>query len=60
MQVNILLAAGFIGVVTFSCCLVGAVLGKRFGLLLGTRAEIFGGIILVGIGLKIFIEHTLG
>lgn len=31
MQVNILLAAGFIGVVTFSCCLVGAVLGKRFG-----------------------------
>lgn len=60
MQVNILLAAGFIGVVTFSCCLVGAVLGKRFGLLLGTRAEVFGGIILVGIGLKIFIEHMLG
>ena len=60
LQVNIVTAAAFIGVITFCCCLVGAKLGRRFGLLLGTRAEIFGGCILVGIGVKIFLEHTLG
>ena len=60
MQVNIVLAAGFIGCITFLCCLVGNRLGHRFGLLLGTKAEIFGGCILIAIGLKIFLEHTLG
>ena len=60
MRVNILTAAGFIGVVTLFCCLVGAGIGSRFGRLLGHRAEIFGGIILIGIGLKICFEHTMG
>ncbi len=60
MQVSILVAAGFIGLVTFLCCLAGAALGKRFGLLLGHRAEVFGGIILIAIGLRIFLEHTFG
>lgn len=58
MSVNIVVAAGFIGIVTFFCCLVGVSIGKRFGLLLKHRAEIFGGIILICIGLKIFIEHS--
>lgn len=58
MQVEIGIAASFIGLITFSCCLVGAFLGKRFGRLLGNRAEILGGIILIGIGLNIFIEHV--
>lgn len=60
MQTNIVLSALFIGVVTFLCCMSGAALGKRFGALLGCRAKIFGGVILVGIGVKIFLEHTLG
>ncbi len=60
MKVNILTAASFIGCITFLCCLVGNRLGRRFGLILGTRAEILGGCILVGIGIKIFAEHTLG
>lgn len=60
MQVNIVMASAFIGVITFVCCLVGSRLGRRFGLLLGHRAEIFGGVILVAIGLKIFIEHAFG
>ncbi len=60
MQVAILQAAAFVGVITFLCCLVGAFLGHRFGLVLGKRAEVLGGIILVAIGLKIFIEHTFG
>ena len=60
MQVNIVTAAAFIGLITFACCIIGAMLGHRFGLLLGTRAEICGGIILAGIGLKIFTEHMFG
>lgn len=57
LNVNIAAAAGFIGGVTFVCCLVGHFLGRRFGSLLGKRAEILGGLILIGIGLKILIEH---
>lgn len=60
MQVEIVHAAAFVGIITFTCCLLGSFLGHRFGMILGKRAEILGGIILVGIGVKIFIEHTLG
>ena len=57
LNVNIAAAAGFIGGVTFVCCLVGHFLGRHFGSLLGKRAEILGGLILIGIGLKILVEH---
>lgn len=60
MKTNIVSAAAFIGIITFLCCVFGAALGKRFGLLLGQRAKVFGGLILIGIGVKIFLEHTLG
>ena len=56
---NIFLAAPIIGLTTFCCCVVGAFLGRRFGDLLGKFAEIAGGLILAGIGLKIFLEHTV-
>jgi putative Mn2+ efflux pump MntP len=32
-------------------------IGKKFGDLLGKRAEIVGGLVLVAIGIKIFIQH---
>lgn len=57
MRVNIWQAALAIGAITFVCSLLGTQLGKKFGMLLKQKAEIFGGVILVGIGLKIFIEH---
>ena len=47
-----------IGCTTFVISLIGVFMGKKFGELLGSRAEIVGGIILVGIGLKVFIEHV--
>lgn len=56
-DVNIWSAVGLIGVITFAISLSGVFFGKKFGQLLGSRAEVFGGIILVGIGLKVFIEH---
>lgn len=57
-NVNIWTAVTLIGVITFSISLVGVFSGKKFGQLLGSRAEIFGGLILVGIGLKVFVEHV--
>lgn len=58
LSVNIVSAAAFITSVTFVCSLAGVLIGKRFGASLNKKAEIIGGIILVGIGLKIFIEHV--
>lgn len=60
MQVNILVAATAIGVITFLCSFAGSLLGRKFGIMLKSRAEIFGGLILLAIGLKIFIEHMMG
>lgn len=60
LSVNILFAAAIIAVTTFLCCLVGVFLGRKFGFVLGEWAQILGGAILVGIGVKIFIEHMAG
>ena len=45
-----------IAIVTFAICLVGLLLGKTFGTKLAGKASIFGGSILIIIGIKIFVE----
>lgn len=51
------LAAGLIiAVVTFILCMIGLALGKRFGTKISGKAEILGGIILIGSGIEIFIK----
>jgi len=49
---NIAIAAPLITVTTAACCLLALAIGKRFGLLLGDKAEVVGGIVLVLIGVK--------
>ena len=49
-----------IGVVAGVMTIIGMELGKRFGALLGRRMEIVGGLILIGIGVKILVEHLTG
>lgn len=49
----------FIGVITFGLCLAGVFIGKKFGTKLSNKATIFGGIILVIIGLEIFIKGMI-
>ena len=51
------LTAAIIGIATCIISTAGVYIGKFFGGLLKQKAEIFGGIILIGIGLKILIEH---
>ncbi len=59
MQVAIIPAVLMIGIVTAICCMIGGGLGRKFGALLSHRAKLAGGLILIGIGFKIFLEHTL-
>ena len=46
-----------IGLITFILCFMGVYLGKKMGSIFKGKAEIFGGVILILIGLKILIEH---
>ncbi len=56
MKVNIIPAVSFIGVITFICSAVGVKIGSIFGTKYKAKAEIFGGIVLILIGLKILLE----
>ncbi len=53
------LCALIIALVTFLICIVGLIIGKKVGNKFSTRAQIFGGIILIGIGLEIFISNMI-
>lgn len=53
-----LIAAFLIAVVTFFICLGGIFIGKKAGSKLCGKAGIFGGIILVAIGIEIFLSGT--
>ena len=57
IQVNIWLAVIIIGVTTFIFSVLGVKIGNVFGSKYEKSAGIFGGIILILIGLKIFLEH---
>lgn len=50
-----LVCAIIIGIVTFAICLGGLRIGKTFGTKLSEEAQIFGGVILIIIGIEIFI-----
>ena len=57
LKVDIWLAITLIGIITFALSAVGVYIGKLVGLKLKSKAEIFGGIVLILIGLKILLEH---
>lgn len=50
------LAVAIIAAVTYVICMFGLVLGKKAGTKLAGKAEILGGIILIGIGIEIFVS----
>ncbi len=58
LSTGILRAIGIIGATTFIISFIGVFLGNRFGAKYGKKAQMVGGVILVGIGLKILLEHT--
>lgn len=52
LSVNVVLAASLIALTTALMCCIALVLGRRFGSMLGERATILGGIVLIAIGIK--------
>lgn len=52
-----LISIAIISVITFVVCLFGVFLGKKFGCLLHNKSCVLGGIVLICIGIKIFVEH---
>lgn len=59
LKSDITLPALTIGLVTFAISACGVYFGSRFGNKINLRIELIGGLILIGIGTKILIEHTL-
>jgi manganese efflux pump family protein len=57
LSISLLQPIIIIGVVTFVLSLVGVYIGKQVGHLFESKMEIVGGIILIGIGFKILLEH---
>lgn len=57
IDVNILFAAVVIGLVAFVLSVLGGLMGRRLGCLFQRRAEVAGGLVLIGIGVKILLEH---
>ena len=57
LEVNIFLAVVLVGVITFIISIAGVKIGNVFGNKYQKKAQIFGGIVLILIGLKILIEH---
>lgn len=57
LQVSILPAVCFIGATTFILSCIGIRIGHVFGLKYKSRAELFGGAVLILMGTKILIEH---
>lgn len=60
VKISVWFPALIIGLVAGIMTVVGMLLGRRVACSWGKRVEIAGGLILIGIGLKILLEHLLG
>ena len=56
-KVNIVQASLLIGLITFFIAMVGVKIGNVFGARFKSKAEFFGGAVLVILGIKIVVEH---
>jgi putative Mn2+ efflux pump MntP len=59
LRVSLAAAVSIIGLVTFVLSYLGVFIGKRFGHFFENKIEAIGGLILIGLGLKILIEHLV-
>ena len=59
LKVQIIPAVSFIGITTFVISCAGVLIGNRFGAKYKSKAEIAGGIVLILMGVKILLEHTI-
>jgi len=57
LQIDIWAPSVIIGIVAATMTAVGMVFGRQLGVRFGKRMELIGGLVLIGIGIKIVIEH---
>ena len=57
LNIPILYPSLIIGVVAFIMTMVGMKFGEKLGVVMGKKVERIGGLILIGIGVKILMEH---
>lgn len=57
LDVSILPVAAAIGFTTFVMVTLGVMVGRVLGAVAGKRAEVIGGLLLIGIGAAILVEH---
>jgi putative Mn2+ efflux pump MntP len=56
---SIVTAVIVIGLVTFLLSYIGVMLGKKFGHIFENKIEVVGGLVLIALGVKILLEHTV-
>ncbi len=59
LEIGLLQTVTTIGLVTFALCLPAVWFGAKLGKPMARRADVIGGVILIGIGTKILIEHLV-
>ena len=59
LEIGLVQTVTIIGVVTFALSYLAVLFGRRVGERFSAHAELAGGVVLIGIGLKILIEHTI-
>ncbi|MDI6700205.1 MAG: manganese efflux pump MntP family protein [bacterium] len=59
LSFDLLVTTLLIGIVTFFNSFIFTIFGKFFNRFINNRSELVGGLILIGIGIKILMEHTL-
>lgn len=57
LNVNLILASIITFIITFITTLIGVKLGNLFGTFLNRKALILGGLVLIGLGVKILLTH---
>ena len=57
LRVAIVFPAVIIGVVAFTMTVIGMKIGPALGKVIGRRAELLGGVVLILIGIRILAEH---
>lgn len=57
LKSEIVIEAALIGIITFVMSVSGVYFGSRFGRKVDLKLDLIGGVILIGIGTKILIEH---
>ena len=57
LKIPVLYPSIVIGIVAFMMTVCGMIFGGKLGKIFGKRVEILGGLLLIGIGVKILMEH---